>query len=309
MGVAPVPRRTIARHAAAEGEETHPPDDLVGECLNCGAEVERAFCPECGQARIDPDPTLHELGHELAEEFLHWDGKLARSYRALVARPGQLTRDYLAGRRISYISPLRTYLTCSVLFFFLSALIPDGQRFDAQGRSVDRGLVKVGRSSPAELAKLEAKAQTKPLVQRVWLQHLARGLATPSRLEKAVTSSIPKAMFVLVPLFAALLGIGFRSHSRRYPRHLTFALHEHAVLFVGLTAMLGSRFIANENGAVALQLLVVCVLAVHLVLATRAVYGRTLGSTLVRLAIVVAMYLVGFVGVLAATFALTVLEF
>jgi hypothetical protein len=75
-------------------------------------------------ARGGPGPTLKEFLHELAEDFLHWEGKLATTFRLLVAKPGALTNEYLAGRRIRYISPLRIYLTCSVLFFFVSALVP-----------------------------------------------------------------------------------------------------------------------------------------------------------------------------------------
>ena len=77
------------------------------------------------RAAIDPNPTLGEFVHEAAGEFLHWDGKLATTFRLLFTQPGELTREYLAGRRASYLSPLRLYLTCSVLFFALKALAPE----------------------------------------------------------------------------------------------------------------------------------------------------------------------------------------
>ena len=50
-------------------------------CRNCGAEVPGEFCAACGQRAIDPDPTLREFLHEAAEELLHWDGKLAATFR------------------------------------------------------------------------------------------------------------------------------------------------------------------------------------------------------------------------------------
>src|SRR4051812_36542961 len=96
----------------------HPPDaNTPSVCLNCGERVSQRFCPSCGQAATDPNPTLGEFLHEAASEFLHWDGKLAATFRLLFTRPGELTQEYLAGRRASYLSPLRLYLTCSVLFF------------------------------------------------------------------------------------------------------------------------------------------------------------------------------------------------
>lgn len=61
----------MARRAVAVPAGTQSPLTGVDECLNCGSDVERAFCPDCGQARIEPDPTLREFVHEAAEELLH----------------------------------------------------------------------------------------------------------------------------------------------------------------------------------------------------------------------------------------------
>src|SRR3954464_3180064 len=103
-----------------------PPEaSTPGVCLARAEPVSQRYCPACGQAAIDPNPTLGEFIHEAAGEFLLWDGKLATTFRLLCTKPGELTREYLAGRRARYLSPLRLYLTCSVLFFALKALAPD----------------------------------------------------------------------------------------------------------------------------------------------------------------------------------------
>src|SRR5204863_410628 len=80
------------------------------------------FCHACGQKAAASDVSLHELLHEGLEEFAHVDGKAARTLKLLVTKPGALTKEFLEGRRARYISPLRLYLTCSLLFFALSAL-------------------------------------------------------------------------------------------------------------------------------------------------------------------------------------------
>ena len=94
-------------------------------CLNCDSPMAQRYCPVCGQATNDPDPTLREFLHELAGEFLLWDGKLLTTFRLLVAKPGELTRAYLSGHRVPYISPVKLYLTCSVIFFLLRAIVPE----------------------------------------------------------------------------------------------------------------------------------------------------------------------------------------
>ena len=42
----------------------------------------------------------------------------------LLARPGMLVTEYIAGRRQRYVGPLKLYLTFSVIFFVLASLAP-----------------------------------------------------------------------------------------------------------------------------------------------------------------------------------------
>ena len=62
--------------------------------------------PSAGSAAVDPDPTLREFLHELAQEFSTGTASSSTRSALLVAKPGELTREYLAGRRVRYISPL-----------------------------------------------------------------------------------------------------------------------------------------------------------------------------------------------------------
>ena len=66
-----------------------------------------------------------QLVVDVAAEFSGWDGRLATSLRDLVLRPGMLTREFLEGRRVRYISPLRLYLIASLVYFLLAAGAPD----------------------------------------------------------------------------------------------------------------------------------------------------------------------------------------
>lgn len=260
--MSPTERRTTALRGPGAGGFT-PPTSVAASnpCLNCGTNIQLEYCPECGQREIDPDPTLREFAHELAEESLHWDGKLAKTFRTLVTKPGRLTVEYLAGRRVRYVSPLRVYLTCSVLYFFLSAVAPNQVVIDRSGR-IDGTL-----------------------------------------------SAIPKAMFVLVPLFAALIGVMYRDRRRKYPQHLAFALHVHAALFIMLSVMLGARLFHSPAAIGAYALLVMIPFAVYLVRATRTVYEGTTAQAVWRVSLACMMYLVALVGILTALFALIVLSY
>lgn len=104
---------------------TGAPAGLVSACLNCGATLTGEFCADCGQRDLPPDPTVRELAAEAWEAFASVDGKVLSSLRLLLFRPGVLTTEYLLGRRVRHLTPLRLYLLCSVAYFLVSSLVPD----------------------------------------------------------------------------------------------------------------------------------------------------------------------------------------
>ena len=284
-----------------------PPQSLAASnpCLNCGTNIQLTYCPECGQREIDSDPTLREFAHELAEEFLHWDGKLFKTFRLLVTRPGELTCEYLAGKRVRYISPLRVYLACSVLYFFCAALAP-GRSFKLT-LTDSRAPIVSARDTVAALAELESRSHTGNLLERTWGTRFARAARDQTKLSTAVADAVPKAMFVLLPTFAALFALSFRDRRRRYPQHLAFTLHVHAVLFLGLTVFLVSRATTLPIRA-PLALLVGGLLGAYLLKATHRVYQGTIPGVLARLVVVFLGYGVALAATMVAIFVLIVLS-
>jgi hypothetical protein len=124
-------------------------------CGNCGAELAGAFCHVCGQKATGPDISLHDFFHEAFHEFAHLDGKIVQTLRLLLTKPGLLTREFLSGRRARYVSPLRLYLTCSLLFFALAAFTPDERlSCDGRGRVVVRQSVRNLDARPTRKSEL-----------------------------------------------------------------------------------------------------------------------------------------------------------
>ena len=58
------------------------------------------------------------LIEDIFDSFFDFDNRLLRTLPALYFRPGFLTREYFAGRRIRYLPPFRTMFLLSVLAFF-----------------------------------------------------------------------------------------------------------------------------------------------------------------------------------------------
>ncbi len=87
-------------------------------CENCGALLHGHYCAKCGQPAIDYRRSIRHVLVDLLDEFLNWDSKFFATIGLLLTRPWKLTNEFVAGRRVRYVHPLRVYLLASVLFFF-----------------------------------------------------------------------------------------------------------------------------------------------------------------------------------------------
>lgn len=90
-----------------------------GYCKNCSTELLGNFCHQCGQSVADPRKSVKEVFVSLLAAFINWDGKLFRTIRLLLFKPGILTAYYLQGKRQAFHEPLRLFLFSSFIFFFL----------------------------------------------------------------------------------------------------------------------------------------------------------------------------------------------
>lgn len=300
--------RTSARTADASTVMRPPDASALPVCLNCGEPVSQRFCAACGQPAIDPNPTLGEFVHEAAGEFLLWDGKLATTFRLLLTKPGELTREYLAGRRARYLSPLRLYLTCSVLFFALKALAPE-PRIVVTGGASQVGMVTIQEDTVgASLAAIDRMSHSSKPTKRVAGRLLGNALRHGDETTASVRRSIPNVMFVLVPIFAALVALVFRGRRMRYPQHLAFALHTHAFLFLALIPTLAPRVTRNAVVDALAVMLSFGAIAVYAVLAVRRVYGSSLRGAILRSGAVAAIYFVFFSVAMLLTLAVAALR-
>src|SRR6185503_15609779 len=87
-------------------------------CASCGHAVDGVYCPRCGEEVLDPSKlTLrHFLTHTVVHELLNFDGKIWRTLRLLLFRPGFLAIEYSAGRRRPYVNPLRVLIVTLVVY-------------------------------------------------------------------------------------------------------------------------------------------------------------------------------------------------
>jgi hypothetical protein len=88
-------------------------------CLNCNAQVQGKYCHICGQENIEPKETVWHLISHFFQDITHFDGKFFSSLKLLITKPGFLPREYMVGRRASYLNPIRFYVFTSAVFFLI----------------------------------------------------------------------------------------------------------------------------------------------------------------------------------------------
>jgi hypothetical protein len=88
-------------------------------CLNCGTETTGRYCAVCGQENIEPKQSVWHLVEHFFSDITHFDGKFFSTVKDLFTRPGFLSKEYMTGRRASYLDPIRMYIFTSAFFFII----------------------------------------------------------------------------------------------------------------------------------------------------------------------------------------------
>lgn len=141
-------------HNTETQERTH--------CANCSAPLNGTYCQDCGQlAHIHR--SLWHMVEELLHGILHFDNKAWRTLPALLIHPGQLTRNYIDGKRMRYMAPLILFLFLNFVMFFVfsylgSTLAPNG----TVKPLIKGGITNELHNTQTRLTELEAKHATLP---------------------------------------------------------------------------------------------------------------------------------------------------
>lgn len=98
---------------------SHAKERKEKDCLNCGTLVHGRYCHVCGQENVEPRESFWHLVSHFFYDITHFDGKFFSTLRYLILKPGFLSQEYLRGRRMSYLNPVKMYVFTSAIFFLL----------------------------------------------------------------------------------------------------------------------------------------------------------------------------------------------
>jgi len=167
-------RRKNRQPRKLSGQLTH--------CENCGAQLTGKYCGQCGQPAIDYRRSFRHVIVDVLDSFLNWDSKFFATLALLIVKPWRLTNDFLAGKRVRYVHPLRLYLLASILFFFAA---------NYWAKSIH---LHPGNLSPKDRAQLEAELKNENIRPdaRIKIERALNLSPSPSPAPQADEKASPK---------------------------------------------------------------------------------------------------------------------
>ncbi len=171
-------------------------------CENCAAPLQGHWCAQCGQPAIDYRRSFRYVIADLLDEFLNWDSKFFTTIALLIVKPWRLTNEFLDGKRVRYVHPLRLYLLASILFFFAVNYGTKGLKIDAtkfpQEKRAEVAAALAGKQSEieAELSKENLTPEERQKVQKA-LDYLTKpassATTTPTSEQTPSPTALPDA--------------------------------------------------------------------------------------------------------------------
>ena len=315
----------------------HGPAATSKDCDNCGTPLQGRYCHGCGQEARSLDISFRVFAGEWLATVLGFDGRVWRTLGKLVLKPGELSIDFLEGRRSRYVSPLRLYFFVSVAVFLSLALSGSSVVHTTERQKSEDGSTiayswkgnqkktNSEDSKPNEAPAAGPSRETGDTEQELedpspasddsgefenTLKEAAEKLANdPSAINDAFMERIPHAFFFLVPLYALFLKIVFRKRYRSYVQHLVVSLHLHTLGFVliGIGTVVDYLLGFRGDDAGPAGAFAILVLLIHTFSGFRKIYGDRRRTLAWKFSLLCTAHLISFIVVLMITLAATFL--
>lgn len=135
-------------------------------CLNCNTQLIGRYCHVCGQENVEPKESFWHLATHFIYDVTHFDGKFFSTLKYLLLKPGRLATEYLAGRRGSYLHPIRMYIFTSAIFFvvFFSFIVKPEEIGESVTKAGNAGLYEAKQSIRESIDSTSDSAERRSLV-------------------------------------------------------------------------------------------------------------------------------------------------
>ncbi|WP_196886104.1 DUF3667 domain-containing protein [Aureivirga sp. CE67] len=243
-------------------------------CLNCGHPLrpDDHYCANCGQKNIESKLKFKRLIFEFLGSIIAYDSKLWKSLYLLITKPGQITRDYVSGKRARFVNPYKFYFSISIVYFIIISFV---QYETLDQLKLNKDIVNnekqdsLGKKKEFHFNKEDAEYQNDQWHMKMFYDYgrshpdltvdqaldslnikhtrfnsflynkskdfynITQGRNIDSLIKKFISfASI--FLFFMLPFFALFLKIFYYRNGRYYMEHLVFAFHTQTMLFLTL---------------------------------------------------------------------------
>lgn len=185
-------------------------------CKNCNTQFEGKHCPECGQKAKTGRITFAQVFKDFRQQVFHFEAGFLFTIKELLLRPGLSIREYLEGKRVRHIKPLKFALWATAISFVMFHFLGNDEVFIQNINNQHPESIK----SPAVSEKLSAFLFANPsLIQLLiiptiafssWLLFRKRGY---NYAEHIVICAFLLGELSLFSLFTGLVVKVFAQHS------------------------------------------------------------------------------------------------
>ena len=207
-------------------------------CPSCGRRLAgESYCSSCGEEVLDPRKlTLsYFLTNTVLHEILNVDGKIWRTLKFLLFRPGFLALEYAAGRRRPYVGPVRVLLVAIVVYVLATQ--------SGIGFTLEVGPIKLN-VAPAPISperSIEASMQSVDrfgILEGMFTERFGPIASatdeTRTRFNRALNGFATPLSFTTVLLVALSLYACFHRRRPLLVEHAVFSMHYYSFVLVSL---------------------------------------------------------------------------
>ncbi|MEO6037631.1 MAG: DUF3667 domain-containing protein [Saprospiraceae bacterium] len=201
-----------------EKQTNAPEPDASETCASCGAKLKGDYCGKCGEKKIVPerDFSLLKFLKQTLGHFVHFDSKLLRTGWLLFSKPGFLSAEWTAGRRMGYMKPLQLFVVAGLLFYFF---LPTATAYFTSYRDLT-----VGYQERNFMMNTFQYDSGKAVIEKTLALQIEEATLKREIIEGASQRS-KTWLFLLIPCWGALIYLFFRRKIPWLVPHLIFAMH------------------------------------------------------------------------------------
>jgi hypothetical protein len=233
----------------------------IRQCLNCEEILSGLFCKNCGQKDVSYSKPLGSVISLFFDSWFSVDNRTLRSVFPLFFKPGYLSAQFVAGKRMSFASPIKLYLFSSICYFFLFNIsLRSDSMANVYSSYNEKRLNKAFSKNEDAIKKAEAlrnkysvdppsndvNIASKPPASNTakvttetrFSGRLSEKVKDPENLRSNLLKGFSYMFFVLMPLFALFLKWFMGKKKQYYFDHLVLAIHLHAFALLFFSVLL-----------------------------------------------------------------------